>query len=96
MAEDLNALSIIFRDASLVWADTREALLARPELLNLDVTALTNDSTRVVEVDGVIEGFSTATVHEGHLDLEALFVRPSAFRRGLGRWPTATALEGLA
>jgi N-acetylglutamate synthase-like GNAT family acetyltransferase len=83
--DDRDEVQAIFRAASLVWDDTREALLARPELLQLDVATLTNGSTRVVEVCGVVEGFSAVAVHDDQLDLEALFVRPAAFRRGLGR-----------
>jgi ribosomal protein S18 acetylase RimI-like enzyme len=83
---DEPALARIFREASLSNAGDRDALLAHPEALTLSVD-LAGGRTRVAtDRDGNILGFAT-TRHTGPgvLELDDLFVDPTAMRTGVAR-----------
>ena len=85
---DLDALSDIYRRASLSNAGDRERLLAHPEYLVLAPDGLTEGRTHVAEQDGSVVGFATwAETDAGGMELEDLFVDPKWMRRGI-----ATAL----
>jgi ribosomal protein S18 acetylase RimI-like enzyme len=76
---DRPALVECMRRASLVWDDTRDDLLAHPEVFDVPETALAG--TRVAEDRGAVIGFATLIGAE----LDGLFVAPEAMGRGVGR-----------
>jgi GNAT superfamily N-acetyltransferase len=85
---DLDALSDIYRRASLSNAGDRERLLAHPEYLVLEPDGLTEGRTHVAEENGSVVGFATwAETDGGGMELEDLFVDPKWMRVGI-----ATAL----
>jgi GNAT superfamily N-acetyltransferase len=89
---DLDAVTRVYRSASLSNAGDRENLLAHPEYLEMGQEALTEGRTYVAEEDGSVVGFATWTAADGAetnsgMELEDLFVDPKWMRRGI-----ATAL----
>jgi GNAT superfamily N-acetyltransferase len=81
--EDLEALQ---RRAALVYPAYRQSLLANPELIELPRWQLDDQRVRVAEVDGVALGFGTVLPRDGAAcELDALFVEPSQWKRGIGR-----------
>lgn len=85
-ADDLAALTDVFRRASLSNDGDTAALLAHPEVLVLSEAAILAGGTRVaIEPAGRIVGFATAreTETEGVLELEDLFVAPEWMRNGI-------------
>src|SRR3978361_2268484 len=87
VASDEPALARIFRDASLANAGDRDALLAHPEALNLSTDLVARGRTRVATLaDGTVVGFATARPTDpGVLELDDLFVDPSAMHTGVAR-----------
>lgn len=86
-ADDLPALTRIFRAASLSNAGDRDALLAHPEALVLSAEMLAGGRTRVAtNADGTVVGFAgTRPTGRGVLELDDLFVDPDAMRTGVAR-----------
>jgi ribosomal protein S18 acetylase RimI-like enzyme len=72
------------RRSSLSNEGDRELILANPDTLEYAPTSLREGRTRVAVDGGRIVGFST-TAGDDELELEALFVEPSAMRTGVGR-----------
>jgi len=77
---------------AIVWATVmdsdsdREELLAKPELVEVPVEHLTNETCVVVEMDGAPVGFATVLPRpDGEAELDGLFVLPERQRLGLGR-----------
>jgi ribosomal protein S18 acetylase RimI-like enzyme len=85
VAADLPALRDIFRRASLTNESDREALLAHPEVLELDDSLLDAGGTRVAEIDGLSAGFATVIVTGDDAELDDLFVAPEQMGNGIGR-----------
>jgi N-acetylglutamate synthase-like GNAT family acetyltransferase len=83
-AADLDALQEIFRRASLDNDGDREMLLANPDALALNATAVNEQRTRAAVVDGHIVGFATLLRAGDTFELEDLFVDPRWMRRGIG------------
>jgi GNAT superfamily N-acetyltransferase len=84
-ADDLAALSELFRRSSLVYEDGRAELLAHPEYLEFALPTEGEWSCRVAVTEGVIVGFATALFPGGGwAELEDLFVDPGWMRRGVG------------
>jgi GNAT superfamily N-acetyltransferase len=82
--EERAALEALQRRASLMYADSRDALLANPEAIALPAAHIAH--TIVVEGDGVVIGFAVALpISAGHAELDGLFVDPVGWRRGIGR-----------
>lgn len=81
--EQLEALQ---RRASLNNPEDREALLAHPDAIELPLEQIRAGSVYVAEVAGSIRGFAAILPREdGDSELDALFVEPDAWRRGIGR-----------
>jgi GNAT superfamily N-acetyltransferase len=85
---------------AIVWATVmdsdsdREALLARPELVEVPVEHLAPATGVVVEIDGAPVGFATVLPRpDGEAELDGLFVLPERQRLGLGRALVAGAAE---
>jgi GNAT superfamily N-acetyltransferase len=82
--EEAGALTELQRRASLVWDETREALLAHPEVIDVPVELLA--SVRVAEDEGHPVGFSAVIpLADGAAELDGLFVEPDLMRGGVGR-----------
>ena len=81
--EDLGELTEIFRDASLSNAEDREILLAHPDFLVLNDTAIVDGNLRVAEIDGLTVGFATGAPAGRDVVLEDLFVHPDWMRKGV-------------
>ena len=89
---DLDALTDIYRRASLSNPGDRGRLLAHPEYLVLEPDGLAEGRTHVAEENGSVVGFATwaaadGAETDGGMELEDLFVDPKWMRRGI-----ATAL----
>lgn len=96
---DLAAVGHVFREASLHWDDTRDWLLARPELLQVDgadVLSRVAVVAVVAERDDEVVGFASyAAAGGGRAELEDLFVLPEHMGRGIGR-ELVVAIEDAA
>jgi GNAT superfamily N-acetyltransferase len=84
LLSDLAAVREIFRTASLGNTGDRDALLAHPEVLVFEDTAIVEGRTRVaVDDDGQVVGFATPRpLGERVWELDDLFVAPRHMRRG--------------
>lgn len=85
---------------AIVWATVmdsdsdREALLARPELVEVPIEHLGAETCVVVEVEGAPAGFATVLPRtDGQAELDGLFVLPQRQRLGLGRALVAEAAQ---
>ena len=82
---DLAALNAVYRRSSLSNDCDRALLLAHPEVLVLSAASLEQGRMRVAAVERTVVGFVTTSVHDDHLELDALFVDPDWMRRGIAR-----------
>lgn len=83
-ADERTMLIELQRAASLMHADSRAALLAHPEAIDLPVAHLPH--TLVAEGDGTVIGFAVTLPNDaGHAELDGLFVAPDVWRSGAGR-----------
>jgi GNAT superfamily N-acetyltransferase len=74
------------RRASLVWPEFREALLARPEIIQLPLEQILAGQVMVAEQGGGRLGFAVVLPREdGEAELDGLFVEPQVWRGGIGR-----------
>ena len=80
---DLAALNAVYRRSSLSNDGDRALLLAHPEVLVLSAASLEQGRMRVAAVERTVVGFVTTSVHDDHLELDALFVDPDWMRRGI-------------
>jgi GNAT superfamily N-acetyltransferase len=71
----------VFRRASLANEGDREALLAHPEVLEIEEDALVGSTVAVV--DNLVIGFVRVVYGEETGELEDLFVDPDWMRRGV-------------
>jgi GNAT superfamily N-acetyltransferase len=72
--------------ASLENPGDRDALLANPDAIDLPLEQITSGRVFVSEMDGSIVGFAAVVPREGgDADLDALFVEPALWKRGIGR-----------
>jgi GNAT superfamily N-acetyltransferase len=72
--------------ASLNNPGDRTALLANPDAIDLPLEQIEGGGVFVAEERGSIQGFAAiARRDDGDVELDALFVEPSAWRRGIGR-----------
>lgn len=82
--EERAALEALQRRASLAHADTRAALLAHPEAIDLPLAHIAD--CLVAEADRVVTGFAVAlATGADSAELDGLFVEPAQWRGGTGR-----------
>lgn len=82
--DDLADVNAIKRDASLVADEYRASLLAHPELLIVSDIEIGAGVVLIAEQGG--EGVGMIAVEIGdHLEITGLFVKPAAWKRGIGR-----------
>ena len=83
--DEAAALEDLMREASMIWDDHREDLLAHPDAIEVPRADLRAGRVRVHEVDGTVTGFATVLpLPDGTAELDALFVRPALMRHGIG------------
>ena len=72
--------------ASLANPGDRESLLANPDAIAVPVGQIADGHVFVAQRDGAIVGFAAVLVRpDGNAELDALFVEPSLWKRGVGR-----------
>lgn len=72
--------------ASLANSGDRDSLLANPDAIALAVEQIADGHVFVAQQDGVIVGFAAVlTRPDGNAELDALFVEPTLWKRGVGR-----------
>jgi len=72
--------------ASLANAGDRDALLANPDAIALPPEQIASDQVFVAEQDAAIVGFASVLPRaDGNAELDALFVDPALWKRGVGR-----------
>jgi N-acetylglutamate synthase-like GNAT family acetyltransferase len=72
--------------ASLANSGDRDSLLANPDAIVLPVEQIDDGHVFVAQRDGVIVGFAAVlTRPDGNAELDALFVEPTLWKRGVGR-----------
>ena len=72
--------------ASLANSGDRDSLLANPDVITLPVEQIADGHVFVAQSEGVIVGFAAVlTRPDGNAELDALFVEPALWKRGLGR-----------
>jgi GNAT superfamily N-acetyltransferase len=85
MAEHLD-LEALQRRASLNNPGDREALLANPDAIELPRDQIAAGHVFVADADGRVVGMAAVVCRDdGDVDLDALFVEPELWRRGIGR-----------
>lgn len=90
--DDVAAVRDIYRRSSLSNEGDRAVLLAHPDALELDATAIRLGHTRVALDGSTIVGFATIVVHDATAELEDLFVDPDHMRQGIARLLIADAV----
>src|SRR5256885_15307956 len=72
--------------ASLSNAGDRDALLANPDAIALPIEQIAARCVFVAERDGDVAGFAAVVPRaDGGAELDALFVEPDLWKRGIGR-----------
>lgn len=80
------ALEDLQRRASLNNPGDREALLANPDAIHLPLEQVASGDVVLLEADGRIQGFAAIVRRDdGNAELDALFVEPDTWGRGVGR-----------
>ena len=80
------ALEALQRRASLNNPGDRDALLANPDAIELPPDQIAAGHVFIAQRDSAIVGFSAVVPRDGpDMDLDALFVEPHLWRRGIGR-----------
>lgn len=84
--DEQTALESLQRRASLNNPGDRDALLANPDAIALPIEQILDGCVFVAEVDGLVAGFAAVVSRaEGGAELDALFVEPHLWKRGIGR-----------
>ena len=84
--EEHALLEALQRRASLNNPGDREALLAHPEAIVLPIAQISEGGVFVSEHDGIVAGFAAIVPRpDGGAELDALFVEPHLWKRGIGR-----------
>jgi GNAT superfamily N-acetyltransferase len=85
-ADEQTILEELQRRASLSNPGDRDALLANPDAIALPIEQIADGGVFVAEYDGVLAGFAAVVARpDGGAELDALFVEPHLWKRGIGR-----------
>ena len=80
--------------ASLANSGDRDSLLANPDAIMLPVEQIADGHVFVAQRNGVVVGFAAVlTRPDGNAELDALFVEPTLWKRGVGRLLVAQCAE---
>jgi N-acetylglutamate synthase-like GNAT family acetyltransferase len=83
---ELASLEALQWRASLANAGDRDSLLANPDAIALPVEHIADGHVFVAQRHGAIVGFAAVlTRPDGNAELDALFVEPTLWKRGVGR-----------
>jgi GNAT superfamily N-acetyltransferase len=82
---DLPALRGVHRRASLSNEGDREALLAHPEVMELDGDSVRAGRTRVAVAGDEVIGFASVIEVDDRVELDDMFVEPEWMGHGVGR-----------
>lgn len=83
---DRAALEELQRRASMSNPGDRDALLLNPGAIDVPLEQITARQVLIAEQEGSMVGFAAAVPRpDGDADLDALFVEPTLWRRGIGR-----------
>ena len=86
LATERSGLEALQWRASLANPGDRDALLANPDAIVLPDEQIANGDVFVAEQDGAIVGFAAVLARpDGNTELDALFVEPGLWKRGVGR-----------
>jgi N-acetylglutamate synthase-like GNAT family acetyltransferase len=86
VASDQRHLEALQWRASLNNPSDREALLANPDAIELPLAQIEAGGVFVAECAGIIKGFAAILPRDdGDAELDALFVEPAEWKRGIGR-----------
>lgn len=86
LAHERESLEALQWRASLNNPNDRAALLANPDAIELPLQQILDGGVFVAEQAEVIKGFSAILLRsDGNAELDALFVEPECWRRGVGR-----------
>lgn len=86
LASERSSLEALQWRASLANPGDRDALLANPDAIVLPDEQIANGGVLVAEQDGAIVGFAAILPRpDGNSELDALFVEPALWKRGVGR-----------
>ena len=84
--DEQTMLEALQRRASLSNPGDRDALLANPDAIVLPIEQIAGGSVFVAECNGVVAGFAAMLPRpDGGAELDALFVEPQLWKRGIGR-----------
>jgi len=84
--DEQTKLESLQRRASLNNPGDRDAILANPDAIALPIEQITAGCVFVAERDGVVAGFAAVVPRpDGGAELDALFVEPHLWKRGIGR-----------
>src|SRR5215470_16713948 len=84
--DEHTALEALQRRASLSNERDRDALLAHPDAIALPIEQIVGGCVFVAETDGIVAGFAALVPRsDGGAELDALFVEPHLWKRGIGR-----------
>ena len=80
------ALEALQWRASLANSGDRDSLLANPDAIALPAEQIADGHVLVAQLDRAIVGFAAVLPRQdGNAELDALFVEPSLWKRGVGR-----------
>ena len=84
--DEQTALEALQWRASLSNERDRDALLANPDAIALPIEQIVGGCVFVAETDGILSGFAAVVPRpDGGAELDALFVEPHLWKRGIGR-----------
>jgi GNAT superfamily N-acetyltransferase len=85
-SDEQQILESLQRRASLSNPGDRDALVANPDAITLPMEQIAAGCVFVAELDGVAAGFAAVVPRpDGGAELDALFVEPHLWKRGIGR-----------
>jgi N-acetylglutamate synthase-like GNAT family acetyltransferase len=94
VAEERTKLEALQFRASLQNARDRDALLANPDAIQLALGQILRSQVFVAEQDCSLAGFAAVQDRDdGQTELDALFVEPTCWRRGIARALLARCAE---
>ena len=84
--DERKMLESLQRRASLGNQGDRDALLAHPDAIVLPIEQLVEGNVFVADDDGTVVGFAAVIPRpDGDAELDALFVEPHLWKKGIGR-----------
>ncbi len=84
--EERPLLIALQREASLMWEEDRDALLAEPDAVDLPPDQIGESHVFVFEEEDAVLGFAVVIMRDdGAAELDGLFTAPAHWGKGIGR-----------